>query len=1075
MIQLKQQNIGKRGKKMRLKRILSTVLTLSLLATSTAYAWGFEIVNPHRENQSTLYMAQNRPINQEFVGLWTVDADRTMKENNGVSLRDVYGSSIKYGSTLKISTNGEISYSIAVAEKKNGKITAENTDKLTISYSTPQQTTKTISILKESDSQTYLVSIEDDYINGSYKLYWKKVLVGTWKTTPNQSEYATAYTTVFCPDGRIVQYGYRNRDVGTYKIVNDDTVIATFTHNMYDYPGIGYQEIENYTYTVTYKYHYTSNATIEADYSKDFEQNTNSNANDGILYWYSSNIEIPTWADYYLNVDSNKVNKFNNLLTKLSAQTNNSLFYAFFDFDQDGQEELIVNEDGADISDVYTIQSGKPINIGKIDFTAIYYVKDEKLYAINVNMDYLPDEWVFDVTVKHVTIEAGKIVTFILYQIEDNHMPIPERNEDWENQIPEIAEFKKGAIRLAFSEFQGNMNLQSFESGTPSDWAIQEVLEARELGLIPESLDGKYQDNITRQEFCELAANLIEVSTGASISEVLDNLSLTGTYFQDTSNEAISAMNALHIVTGSGENTFSPNNTITREEAATMLTRLAKVLNEELSKNSTMSFSDVNNLDDWAYYSILFLSNMKNPAGQSIMGSTGDNAFSPKDTFSREQAIIAFKRLMQVTGKCNTNNLRIEDSISPEDVSCISAFGYITNNFGITTDGSQIWWIPTDNEIGLNYSDKLISYTKQKPLGEDDFEMWVRPYQNTKIPIILDKDGVITATDFGMARIIVQSPVSGTIWKTLTVVSADIKSQYLLGTRISSYPINGLPANFYTSGMFVDNYKIAYGKDVAYVTMDVYNRTAIYGSIDIYDKDGKYLRSERINRKKTMPTSIKDVVFDACGLFSDATSKELLTYRQNSYTQKTSISIEVPEGGYLVISNNSEESIGAAVFNFSDFMLNAVLKLSEVVLKDAETEKAAESFSAAILGELKKISADQTDIAKDLAIWAQENYTIENQSDFVNQYVNHGITLFKKLDIDAVNILMSCISDVAADQITGILERAFEKASGPAGIALRMAFDLTDWGNLLVQIDHLQQSHKAKTIHIIYPSEFELY
>lgn len=53
-------------------------------------------------------------------------------------------------------------------------------------------------------------------------------------------------------------------------------------------------------------------------------------------------------------------------------------------------------------------------------------------------------------------------------------------------------------------------NWSGNRSDVPSSWAVDEVEAARENGLIPEELDEKYQENITRQEFCRLAVQLLK-------------------------------------------------------------------------------------------------------------------------------------------------------------------------------------------------------------------------------------------------------------------------------------------------------------------------------------------------------------------------------------------------------------------------------------------------------------------------------------------------------------------------------------------------------------------------------------
>ena len=51
----------------------------------------------------------------------------------------------------------------------------------------------------------------------------------------------------------------------------------------------------------------------------------------------------------------------------------------------------------------------------------------------------------------------------------------------------------------------------------PSSWAQEEVSAARQEGLIPEDLDSRFESNITRAEFCHLAAALMESKTGKTL------------------------------------------------------------------------------------------------------------------------------------------------------------------------------------------------------------------------------------------------------------------------------------------------------------------------------------------------------------------------------------------------------------------------------------------------------------------------------------------------------------------------------------------------------------------------------
>ena len=174
-------------------------------------------------------------------------------------------------------------------------------------------------------------------------------------------------------------------------------------------------------------------------------------------------------------------------------------------------------------------------------------------------------------------------------------------------------------------------------------------------------MDSKFQKNITREEFCAIAAALVESKTGEAIADVLEQKSLTTRNpFSDTTNSDVIAMNALGVVNGTGEGQFSPNYEITREEAATMLTRLGKIMNLPSPERVEPSFSDADSISNWAYYAVGFVSSCIDPTNNKyVMGGTGENRFSPKDPYTREQAFASFMRLYNAIGSCSVDQMQI--------------------------------------------------------------------------------------------------------------------------------------------------------------------------------------------------------------------------------------------------------------------------------------------------------------------------------------------------------------------------------------------------------------------------------
>jgi len=111
--------------------------------------------------------------------------------------------------------------------------------------------------------------------------------------------------------------------------------------------------------------------------------------------------------------------------------------------------------------------------------------------------------------------------------------------------------------------------------------------------------------------------------------------------FIDTKDVNVEKMAAIGVVTGVGNNRFAPNNNLTREQAAVVLSRLAKAVGEPLTKKAA-SFADTASISSWAI----------EPVGEvqaaGIMSGVGSNRFAPKNPYTREQSIITIIRIYNI-------------------------------------------------------------------------------------------------------------------------------------------------------------------------------------------------------------------------------------------------------------------------------------------------------------------------------------------------------------------------------------------------------------------------------------------
>ncbi|MCL2804290.1 MAG: hypothetical protein FWD29_10150, partial [Micrococcales bacterium] len=104
-------------------------------------------------------------------------------------------------------------------------------------------------------------------------------IVGTtW--TNDSTEWASDYELNFGTDGLVTRVGYRNRDTGKYRVIDQSKIIASYDDNYWDSPGEGFVNSGS-RYEETYIYG-AANNTLSATTSGD----DNSNAPDSIWYGF---------------------------------------------------------------------------------------------------------------------------------------------------------------------------------------------------------------------------------------------------------------------------------------------------------------------------------------------------------------------------------------------------------------------------------------------------------------------------------------------------------------------------------------------------------------------------------------------------------------------------------------------------------------------------------------------------------------------------------------------------------------------------------------------------------------------
>lgn len=190
-----------------------------------------------------------------------------------------------------------------------------------------------------------------------------------------------------------------------------------------------------------------------------------------------------------------------------------------------------------------------------------------------------------------------------------------------------------------------------------SDWAKPEIQKAAACNLLPYELTDKYQSNITRKEFCDLIYRLVatefspdsdsRMGQWSAIDSVIYERQLTdkvnSVSFSDCEDDKIKFLSGAGIIYGMGDGTFAPDESITREQASTILYRTAEFLGNKsiIGPHNVVYYYDEGEVSDWAINAVRIMKDM------GIMKGVTESSFEPKGKYTVEQAIATMVRLYE--------------------------------------------------------------------------------------------------------------------------------------------------------------------------------------------------------------------------------------------------------------------------------------------------------------------------------------------------------------------------------------------------------------------------------------------
>lgn len=170
-------------------------------------------------------------------------------------------------------------------------------------------------------------------------------------------------------------------------------------------------------------------------------------------------------------------------------------------------------------------------------------------------------------------------------------------------------------------------------NGEVPEWAKQDFELFSVYGL-GDGLSCEQGRPITREDFCGLAANVIRYTGAVKLP------TKPKAEFNDTDKGEVRQLAELGIITGYEDGSFKPGSTITREEAAVILSRMAGLY--DFKETKELEYKDTDDISDWAKNGVRVC------AGCGIMNGVGEEGFLPKGAYTTIQSEITMLRMFNM-------------------------------------------------------------------------------------------------------------------------------------------------------------------------------------------------------------------------------------------------------------------------------------------------------------------------------------------------------------------------------------------------------------------------------------------
>lgn len=177
------------------------------------------------------------------------------------------------------------------------------------------------------------------------------------------------------------------------------------------------------------------------------------------------------------------------------------------------------------------------------------------------------------------------------------------------------------------------------DTDLPSGWAVDDIEALAYEAFIKDDLFSLYQTNITRGDYAYLVYKLFE-AYDVDINQFIDYEKVYD--LRDTNDFMIQSLYLAGVINGYPDNTFRPDQTITRQEICTLYVKALELLGVTLTENPQKfnTYADAGQVANWSRESLSKCLN------HGIINGVSGNNISSVGLATKEQSLVILNRII---------------------------------------------------------------------------------------------------------------------------------------------------------------------------------------------------------------------------------------------------------------------------------------------------------------------------------------------------------------------------------------------------------------------------------------------